>query len=139
HRLRAAALDAPHADGVVRRGREAFPGSRAGPHVARRVRLTRRLLRDHRRGTPRPRHGRARTRRLLGLHDRRGSGPFAGRPVAALVLLKEKSMLDRSSLALGVLVLPALVSAQTPPQTPDVPAKYERPTGADDYVKREVM
>jgi len=41
----------------------------------------------------------------------------------------------------SVLVLPgSLVSAQqTPPLTPDIPAKFDLPTSAYDYVKRDVM
>src|SRR6266481_5679192 len=41
----------------------------------------------------------------------------------------------------SVLVLPgSLVSAQqTPPLTPDIPAKFDMPTSAYDYVKRDVM
>jgi uncharacterized protein len=33
----------------------------------------------------------------------------------------------------------AIGVAQTPPLTPDIPAEYEAPTLADDYVKREVV
>ena len=36
-------------------------------------------------------------------------------------------------------LLAASVQAQTPPLTPDIPAKYEAPTSGYDYVKREAM
>jgi putative CocE/NonD family hydrolase len=35
--------------------------------------------------------------------------------------------------------LPALVLAQTPPETPDIPPKFQAATGAHDYERREVM
>ena len=38
-----------------------------------------------------------------------------------------------------VLVLASALRAQTSPQTPDIPAKYEAPTSSYDYVKRVVM
>ncbi len=41
--------------------------------------------------------------------------------------------------AVSLLVSSALLSAQTSPQTPDIPAKYEVPTSSYDYVKRDVM
>jgi uncharacterized protein len=41
-----------------------------------------------------------------------------------------------TALALG---LPALVLAQTPPETPDIPAKFEAARGAYDYDRRDVM
>src|SRR5712692_7389260 len=47
----------------------------------------------------------------------------------------------RGSFLIGAAIL-ALApgnSAQTPPLTPDIPAKYEPPTSSYDYVKREVM
>src|SRR3954451_5092544 len=31
------------------------------------------------------------------------------------------------------------ITAQTSPSTPDIPPKFEAPTNANDYVKREVM
>ena len=42
-------------------------------------------------------------------------------------------------LAIALLALPATLRGQTPPLTPDIPAKYEAPTAAYDYVKRVVM
>ena len=53
------------------------------------------------------------------------------------------SMTVRSTLpvAIGVawLALSALDAQQTPPLTPDIPPKFEAPTSAYDYVKRDVM
>src|SRR5258707_1349872 len=54
-------------------------------------------------------------------------------------------MLPGFSLPHGLLTLAALVTfgsgihAQTPPLTPDIPAKFETPTASYDYVKRDVM
>jgi putative CocE/NonD family hydrolase len=42
-------------------------------------------------------------------------------------------------LAGTLLVLASAVQAQTPPLTPDIPAKFEAPTDSYDYVKRAVM
>jgi len=42
-------------------------------------------------------------------------------------------------LAAALFVVPSTLHGQTPPLTPDVPAKYEAPAAAQDYVKREVM
>jgi uncharacterized protein len=39
----------------------------------------------------------------------------------------------------ALLVLPPVLDAQTPPNTPDIPARFVAPTGSYDYVKREVM
>src|SRR5471032_1694447 len=36
-------------------------------------------------------------------------------------------------------LLSASALAQTPPMAPDIPAKFEAPTEADDYIKRDVM
>src|ERR1700682_3021972 len=36
-------------------------------------------------------------------------------------------------------LLTSAAAAQTPPLTPDIPAKYETPTSSYDYVRREVM
>src|ERR1700682_5792256 len=36
-------------------------------------------------------------------------------------------------------LLTSAAAAQTPPLTPDIPAKYETPTSSYDFVKREVM
>ena len=44
-----------------------------------------------------------------------------------------------SLLVAALVVLSPGVRAQTSPLTPDVPAKFEAPTMANDYVKREVM
>ena len=41
-------------------------------------------------------------------------------------------------LALSLAVASSLVAAQTAPLTPDIPAKYDAPTSANDYVKRVV-
>jgi len=41
--------------------------------------------------------------------------------------------------ALSLFISSSLVSAQTSPETPDIPAKYEVPTSSYDYVKRDVM
>src|SRR5271170_195501 len=41
--------------------------------------------------------------------------------------------------AIAFLALVSIASAQTPPLTPDIPAKYTAPTASYDYVKREVM
>ncbi|WP_426287939.1 CocE/NonD family hydrolase [Luteibacter sp. E-22] len=41
-------------------------------------------------------------------------------------------------LALSLVVASSLVAAQTAPLTPDIPAKYDAPTSANDYVKRVV-
>ena len=38
-----------------------------------------------------------------------------------------------------LLMLGSAVNAQTSPEAPDIPAKYEAPTASYDYVKREVM
>ena len=38
-----------------------------------------------------------------------------------------------------LLVLASVLHAQTPPLTPDIPAKYDAPTNSYDYIKREVM
>jgi putative CocE/NonD family hydrolase len=38
-----------------------------------------------------------------------------------------------------LVALPQALAAQTPPLAPDIPAKFEAPTAADDYVKREAM
>jgi uncharacterized protein len=46
----------------------------------------------------------------------------------------------RRVLAAAIIVLSALnVRAQTPPLTPDIPARFEAPTTSYDYVKRDVM
>ena len=37
------------------------------------------------------------------------------------------------------MAVPTLALAQTPPQTPDIPAKFAAATGAYDYEKRDVM
>jgi putative CocE/NonD family hydrolase len=42
-------------------------------------------------------------------------------------------------LSLALLALPAALHGQTPPLTPDIPARYEAPNASYDYVKREVM
>ena len=36
-------------------------------------------------------------------------------------------------------VVASLAAQQTPPLTPDIPQKFEEPTGAYDYVKRDAM
>jgi len=38
-----------------------------------------------------------------------------------------------------VLIASLLLAQQTPPLTPDIPAKFDAPTSAYDYVKRDVM
>src|SRR5439155_9120720 len=43
--------------------------------------------------------------------------------------------LASASVVIGSLVL----AQQTPPLTPDIPAKFDAPTSAYDYVKRDVM
>jgi predicted acyl esterase len=54
-------------------------------------------------------------------------------------------MTRSSSSRRGLLTATALLTfgsgvyAQTPPLTPDIPAKYEAPTASYDYVKRDVM
>ncbi len=45
----------------------------------------------------------------------------------------------RISAAAVLLSFPPVLSAQTPPLTPDIPPKYTPPTASYDYVKREVM
>jgi len=50
------------------------------------------------------------------------------------------SSLGRRLLALVAFsTFASAAAAQTPPLTPDIPAKYEAPTSSYDYVKREVM
>ena len=49
-----------------------------------------------------------------------------------------KSPVRRGVLAV-LLAFPATQYAQTPPLTPDIPAKYKAPTASYDYVKREAM
>lgn len=45
-----------------------------------------------------------------------------------------------AALVSGMAAIGSLLSAQqTPPLTPDIPAKFDAPTGAYDYVKRDVM
>ena len=46
------------------------------------------------------------------------------------------------SLAIGVAALAAvaaLAQQTTPPLTPDIPSRFDEPTGGYDYVKRDVM
>src|SRR5215467_4233361 len=50
------------------------------------------------------------------------------------------SILDKLIKAAAFLALVALAQAQTtPPMTPDIPKKFDAPTSAYDYVKRDVM
>ena len=42
-------------------------------------------------------------------------------------------------IAMILLSMAPAAAAQTPPLLPDVPAKYDAPSAADDYVRREVM
>ncbi|HEY2356135.1 MAG TPA: CocE/NonD family hydrolase [Phenylobacterium sp.] len=44
-----------------------------------------------------------------------------------------------AALATAVLTLAAAASAQTPPMTPDIPARFEFPTAKNDWIKRTVM
>src|SRR5689334_10038963 len=46
--------------------------------------------------------------------------------------------LPYSLLALSLAVTAGLAAAQTAPMTPDIPAKYEAPTTANDFIKRVV-
>jgi uncharacterized protein len=52
-------------------------------------------------------------------------------------------MILKSSFRCGALAafltFPLVLNAQTPPLTPDIPAKYKAPSASYDYVKREVM
>src|SRR5712691_9635272 len=43
------------------------------------------------------------------------------------------------AMAAVLLTCASPVQAQTPPLTPDIPAKFEAPTSSYDYAKREVM
>jgi uncharacterized protein len=43
------------------------------------------------------------------------------------------------ALAAAFIAIAAALHAQTPPITPDIPAKFNAPTAANDYVRREVM
>jgi putative CocE/NonD family hydrolase len=43
------------------------------------------------------------------------------------------------AIAAGVFAAVSLTAQQTPPLTPDIPAKFEMPTASYDYVKRDVM
>src|SRR5262245_9543355 len=47
----------------------------------------------------------------------------------------------RRILFASLLVIPSFTmrAQQTPPLTPDIPAKYDAPTGSYDYSKRDVM
>ena len=50
------------------------------------------------------------------------------------------SWLNRRLLTqVAFLTFASAAGAQTPPLTPDIPAKYETPTSSYDYVKRDVM
>jgi len=42
-------------------------------------------------------------------------------------------------MAAAVVIAASAAGAQTSPQTPDIPARFEEPAAASDYVKREVM
>ena len=42
-------------------------------------------------------------------------------------------------IATCLLTSASALDAQTSPQTPDIPAKFDSPTAAADYVRREVM
>ena len=80
HPLRPAAHGAPDPDRRVHGARAGLGGRGEGPRRPRRLRLERRLLRDHGRPPPRPRRGRRRARGLRLLHDpRRGEPPGRGR------------------------------------------------------------
>src|SRR5262245_36997716 len=48
---------------------------------------------------------------------------------------------NRSTVLAALMALAATLSGQqqTPPLTPDIPAKFTAPTSAYDYVRREVM
>jgi hypothetical protein len=75
-------------------------------------------------------------------------GPVAGsadrRFAQALISLGSVFMMRASWFRCGWLVAVLVIAvsvagAQTSPQTPDIPAKYEAPAAAYDYVKRAVM
>src|SRR5262245_37023842 len=65
-------------------------------------------------------------------------------PQRAIVAIRYNRRMSSSRaslplLVLGCLTLTAAASAQTPPSTPDVPAKFEPATAGYDYVKRVEM
>src|SRR5208282_654146 len=59
--------------------------------------------------------------------------------VSSTLIFQRRGYTRWALIVTALLFLGSAVRAQTPPLTPDIPAKFEAPTASYDYVKREVM